>query len=90
MGLMVEQYRDNGTRIVDNLSKKRDQERTNVIQALDGKKQDMMSVYTDAKGSLQTAADDLKGVQINRFEKSWSKQQADIRKQIFEGRNISE
>lgn len=90
MGLMVDQYRDNGGRIVDNLSKKRDSERTTVLQSLDGKKQEMMSVYTEAKGSVQKAADDLKGHQLNRFEKTWSKQQAEVRKQIAEGRKVSE
>lgn len=90
MGLMVEQYRDNGSRIVDNLSKKHDSERTHTLQSLDRKKQEMMSVYTEAKGETQKVADDLKGHQVNRFEKGWSKQQAEITKQISEGRKISE
>lgn len=90
MGLMVEQYRDNGSRIVDNLSKKRDSERTTVLQNLDGKKQEMMSVYTEAKTNIQQTTDDLKGNQISRFEKVWSKQQAEVRKQISEGRKVSE
>jgi hypothetical protein len=90
MGLMVEQYRDNGTKIVDNLSKKRDSERTTVLQSLDGKKQEMMFVYTGAKTNIQQTTNDLKGNQINRFEKVWSKQQAEVRKQISEGRKVSE
>ncbi|CZR51023.1 uncharacterized protein PAC_00898 [Phialocephala subalpina] len=90
MELMVEQYRKNGGKIMENLTTKRNDERTKILQSLDSKKQEMTTVYTEAKGFIQESADDLKENQVTRFEKVWRKQQDDVRKQISDGRKVSE
>ncbi len=90
MDLMVEQYRENGTKIMDNLTKKRSQERAIIMQTLEGKKQETTSIYTDAKSFVQHNIDDLKDNQVLRFEKLWRKQQDEVRNQISEGRKVSE
>ncbi len=90
MDLMVEQYRENGTKIVDKLTKKRSQERAIIMQSLDSKKQETTAIYTDTKGYVQQNIDDLKENQVLRFEKVWRKQQNEVQKQISEGRKVSE
>lgn len=89
MELMVEQYRENGTKIVDSLTKNRTDERLAILKGLNGKKEEMANIYTEAKDLIQETTDDLKENQVNRFEKMWRKQQDEVRKQISEGRNIS-
>lgn len=90
MGLMVEQYRKNAAKIMDKLTTKRNDERAKILRSLNGKKQEMTNVYTEAKGFIQESADDIKENQVTRFEKIWRKQQDDLRKQISDGRKVSE
>ncbi|KUJ22682.1 uncharacterized protein LY89DRAFT_664480 [Mollisia scopiformis] len=90
MELMVEQYRQNGTKIIDSLTNKRTGEQTTILQDLEAKKQEMTSAYKDAKGLLRQTTDEIKENQVNPFEKAWRKQQDEVRKLISEGRKATE
>ena|SRR6187402_3184296 len=89
MDLLVKQYKDNGSKILDNLTKKREGQRTNILRNLDAKKKEMTAVYTEANGFIVDTADELKENPVSHFEKEWRKKQDEIRKQIAEGRKLS-
>ena len=88
-GLLVGQYKQNGTKILDNLMRKRETERATILQKLDQKKKEMVSIYTEAKEFVMETAEDLKD-SIGHFEKDWQKQQQAIQEKISEGRKLSE
>jgi len=88
-GLLVGQYKKNGAKILDNLTRKRESERTAILQTLDQKKKEMASIYTEAKEFVIETAEDLKD-SIGHFEKDWRKQQQAIQEKISEGRKLSE
>jgi hypothetical protein len=88
-GLLVSQYKNNATKILDNLTRKRESERTTILQTLDQKKKEMVSIYTEAKEFVMETAEDLKD-SIGQFEKDWRKQQQAIQEKISEGRKLSE
>jgi hypothetical protein len=88
-GLLVDQYKQNGTKILDNLTRKRETERTTILQKLDQRKKEMVSIYTEAKEFVMETAEDLKD-SIGHFEKDWRKQQQAIQEKISEGRKLSE
>jgi hypothetical protein len=88
-GLLVDQYKQNGTKILDNLTRKRETERTTILQKLDQRKKEMVSIYTEAKEFVMETAEDLKD-SIGHFEKDWRKQQQAIQEKISEGRKLSD
>ena len=49
MGLLVDQYKENGTKILDHLSEKRDAEKAEILENLRQKKKEMISTYSEAK-----------------------------------------
>jgi gas vesicle protein len=88
-GLLVGQYKQNGSKILDNLTRKRETERATILQKLNQKKKEMVSIYTEAKEFVMETAEDLKD-SIDHFEKDWQKQQQAIQEKISEGRKLSE
>jgi hypothetical protein len=88
-GLLVGQYKQNGTKILDNLTRKRETERATILQKLNHKKREMVSIYAEAKEVVTEAAEDLKD-SISHFENDWRKQQQAIQEKISEGRKLSE
>ncbi len=90
MGLLVEQYKDNGAKILDNLAKKREGERANILRKLNAKKKEMTEIYREGKEFVLVTTDELKETPVSHFEKGWRQRQDEIRKQISEGRKISE
>jgi hypothetical protein len=88
-GLLVSQYKQNGTKIIDNLTRKRETERATILQKLNQKKKEMVSIYAEAKEFVMETAEDLKD-SIGHFEKDWRKQQQAIHEKISEGRKLSE
>jgi hypothetical protein len=88
-GLLVGQYKQNGSKILENLTRKRETERATILQKLNQKKKEMVSIYTEAKEFVMETAEDLKD-SIGHFEKDWQKQQQAIQEKISEGRKLSE
>lgn len=90
MGLLVDQYKENGTKILDELTQKRDVEKAQILENLGQKTKEIVSMYTDAKKFVMKTEADLEENSISVFEKQWRKKQEDIQRQISEGRRVSE
>jgi len=85
MGLLVEEYKDNGTKILDNLAQKRVEEKSKMLHSLEQKKEAMVATYTAAKGSIAKTVEKLKQQPLRRVDKDWGKKQDLIREKIGEG-----
>jgi hypothetical protein len=59
-GLLVGQYKQNGTKILDNVTRKQETERATILQKLNQKKKEIVSIYTEAKEFVMETVEDLK------------------------------
>jgi hypothetical protein len=85
MGLLVEEYKDNGTKILDNLAQKRAEEKSKMLHSLEQKKNAMVTTYTVAKESISKAVEKLKQRPLGRVDKDWGKKQDLIREKMGPG-----
>jgi hypothetical protein len=90
MGLLVEQYKQEGSKILSKLEQRREQERGTVMQTLHQKRIEMVSIYSEAKELVVETTNDLKEHSISHFEREWRKKQDALRAEISEGRKVSE
>lgn len=89
MDLLVEQYKDYGTKILDSEVEKREDMRAVISDKFDKKKSEMVSAYSEAKDVIMETAESLRENPTIRFEKEWRKNQEGIRKQIAERRKTA-
>lgn len=90
MDLLIKQYDENGNKVLDNLTRTHQSQRSKIMRKLAGKKKEMAAIYTEAKGYIQGEARQLKEDPIRDFEKQWLKQQDAIKRRVQEGRKVSE
>lgn len=85
MSLLVKQYDENGAKIMGRMTEKREKEKAAILQDLDSKSKEIVTVYTDAKDFIRERAHELKENPISGFEKEWTKKQDDIQKMFSSG-----
>jgi glutamine synthetase len=90
MDLLIKQYEQEGGKILGKLEQRHQNQRATVIQALDHKKMEMLSIYSEAKELVLETANELKENATSQFEREWRKTQDAIRAEISEGRKVSE
>jgi hypothetical protein len=90
MGLLVEQYKEEGGKILGKLEQRHENERVAVVDALDQKRAEMVSIYSDARELVMDTVKDLKENSTTQFERGWRKRQDAIHDEISEGRKVSE
>ena len=89
MGLLVDQYKENGTKILDHLREKRDTEKAEILENLGQKKKEMISTYSEAKEFVDMTETELKDNSITAFDKEWRKRQEDIQRKISASSRLS-
>ncbi|KAH7364116.1 hypothetical protein BKA65DRAFT_490449 [Rhexocercosporidium sp. MPI-PUGE-AT-0058] len=90
MGLLVNQYKENGMKILDAMSKQREIERESISRSLERKKSEIASVYTESRNVMMEMDGNRRGDSASQFEIEWRRKQSVIRKQIAEGQQLSE
>jgi hypothetical protein len=90
MDLLVEQYKQEGSKILSNLDQRHENGKATVMQVLGQKRMEMMSIYSEAKELVLETTTDLKENSTSHFEREWRKKQEEIRAEISEGRKVSE
>jgi len=90
MGLIANQYKEQGGAIIGRLEERQANERAKVLEGLGQKKSDMLHMYSEARGLLADTANDLKENSISQFEHEWRKTQENIAGEISEGRRGSD
>ncbi|KAI9053396.1 hypothetical protein LZ554_002355 [Drepanopeziza brunnea f. sp. 'monogermtubi'] len=87
MALLVTQYQENGTKIVDGIVKKREGERQTMCNNLEAKRAEMATAYSEARDIVMQSVDDLQENATSHFEKGWRQRQESILKTIRQGRD---
>lgn len=90
MGFLVQQYKEEGGKVISKLEKDHANERATIGRDLKQKKAEMVSIYSESKEVVRETVDDLKENSTARFEREWRKQQEAIRDEIAEGRKVSD
>jgi hypothetical protein len=90
MGLLVQQYKEEGSKILIKLEERHANERVAIVDALNQKRAEMVSVYSEAKEIVMDTVKDLKENSTAQFEREWRKRQDAIREEIAAGRKFSE
>jgi hypothetical protein len=90
VGLLVEQYKEEGGKILGKLEQRHGNERVAVVDALNQKRAEMVSIYSDARELVMDTVKDLKENSTAQFERGWRKRQDAIRDEISESRKVSE
>ena len=89
MGLLVKQYKEEGGKIIGKLEERHENERVAIVDALNEKRAEMASIYTEAKELIIDTTTNLKENSASQFEREWRKRQDAIREEIAEGRKVS-
>ena len=90
MGLLVAQYKQGGDKILSRLEQRHENKRVVVVEAVNQKRAEMVSIYSEAKRFFQETTEGIKENTTIQFEREWRKKQEAIRDEISEGRKISE
>ena len=89
MGLLVEQYKQGGDKILSQLEQRHENQRVAIVEAMNQKRAEMVSIYSEAKEFLRETTEDLQENSTIQFEREWCKRQDAIRDEISEGRKVS-
>lgn len=79
MDLLVDQYKENGGRIIKDTLKIRAEVKSNLVNSLEEKKDSMINAYGEAKDTIIKTKESLKQEPLCAFEKDWQKKQDLIR-----------
>ena len=90
MELLVDQYKENGTKLLDSLQKKRENEKGTLFRNLDQKKSDMAAVFGQSKNFIMETEESLREHSTSHFEREWRRKQSAVRKQISGSRKATE
>jgi len=85
MGLLVEEYKENGTKVLDNLAQKRAGEKSKMRHNLTEKKKAIVTNYTATRSSISKLVEQLKQRPLTRVDKEWCSKQNLIREQMDQG-----
>lgn len=85
MGLLVEEYKENGTKVLDNLAQKRAGEKSKMLHSLKEQKEAMAKTYTAARNSISKLVEKLKQKPLARVDKEWRIKQDLIREKMNQG-----
>jgi hypothetical protein len=88
MGLLVTQFQENGSKLLATMNEKRNQEKAQIVADLEKQKEEMLSVYSEAKTFVDDCEKKLKSSTLPQFEKQWRRKQEDIQRIIDEGRKL--
>jgi hypothetical protein len=89
MGLLVNQYKENGSKHLDHITIRRNKEKDRIASNLEQQKKEMVSVYGEAKTFANDSENGFKLSSLLKFEREWRKEQEGIQRRIDEGRNAT-
>lgn len=84
MGLAVDEYKENGTKMLDDLAEDRADERSQMALDLEQKKKVVMATYAATKESISKTVAKLDQRPLKQINRDWVKKQDAIRAQIEE------
>ncbi|KAF5877937.1 uncharacterized protein Bfra_000101 [Botrytis fragariae] len=88
--LVVRQYKENATSMLEDLSSKRDVEKLNIRQQIENKKTELIRMYSEAGKAVKQIEKDIKTSPIGDVDGKWQERQEFIQRELKEGRRISD
>lgn len=85
MHRIVGQYNENGTKVLDKLDGRRENEKQILLKQIDVKSKELLGVYADAKEYIQEQVEELRENPIAEFQESWTEKQEDTQGVISAG-----
>jgi F0F1-type ATP synthase gamma subunit len=85
MDLLVEEYKENGAKVLDNIAQKRAEEKTKMLESLEEKKNTMIIVYAATRKSISSTVGKLKQRSVGPLAKDWQTEQDFIREKVGQG-----
>lgn len=89
VGLLADQYKDGGTRILNNHTMVRNNQKIQMQREMDDKKQELAKVYSDAIVCVDKRKQDVQRYPVSTFEKEWKKEQGSTQAKISQRRRSS-
>ena len=86
MGLLVDQYKDGGMKILDNHTQVRINQKVQMGNDISEKRLELAQVYTNARISVENRKRDNARLPVNNFEKQWHKEQEVVQAKLSQRR----
>jgi phage protein D len=90
MKFITDQYRENGEKLLHQAAQKRSEEKAIMARKLDQRKEEMVAVYTEAKGLADRTKQAMKNAPLSGIDKQWRTTCATVQAQIDKGKMASE
>jgi hypothetical protein len=90
MKLITDQYKENGEKILHQAAQKRSEEKAIMARELDQRKEEMVAVYTEAKGLADRTKQAMKNTPLSGVDKQWRTTCEKVQAQIDKGKMASE
>lgn len=88
--LVVRQYKENATSMLEDLSSKRDVEKLNVRQQIENKKTELIRMYSEAGKVVKQIEKDMKTSPIDDVDGKWQERQELIQRELKGGKRTSD
>jgi hypothetical protein len=90
MKLITDQYKENGEKILHQAAQKRSEEKAIMATELDQRMEEMVAVYTEAKGLADRTKQAMKNTPLSGVDKQWRTTCKTVQAQIDKGKMASE
>jgi len=88
MDLLVDEYKENGAKILDGITQKRAREKSKMTNSLEEKKGFMLKAYTATRKSISSTIERLKQQPTGLLARSWRTEQEFIREKMGQGSSV--
>ncbi|TGO75189.1 hypothetical protein BELL_0229g00120 [Botrytis elliptica] len=88
--LVVRQYKENATSMLEDLSSKRDLEKLNIRQQIENKKTELIRMYSEAGKAVKQIEKDVTTSPIGDVDGTWQERQEFIQRELKVGRRTSD
>ncbi|THV55336.1 hypothetical protein BGAL_0010g00550 [Botrytis galanthina] len=88
--LVVRQYKENATSMLEDLSSKRDVEKLNIRQQIENKKTELIRMYSEAGKVVKQIEKDMKTSPIDDVDGKWQERQELIQRELKGGKRTSD
>lgn len=90
MKLIASQYKENGDKLLNQATQKRSEEKAAMARKMNQRKEDMVALYTDAKGLADRTKQAIERSPLSAVERVWKTKCEALQAQIDKGKRASE
>lgn len=80
--LVVRQYNENATGMLEGLTSKRDVEKVNIRQQIENKKEELIRMYSEARNTMTQTEKDIRAAPVADLNGKWQERQEFILREM--------